>query len=235
MSELIPHIPGLRRYARLLTGEPTRADDLVQDTLERALRKLHLFDAGRSGQDRTGALRSWLLSVMHNVWASQMRSLRPHDPLADELADDTPDEAGPRGVTLVDPAPDPSVRTALRLDTQRALASLPDTQRAVLLLVVVEELAYAEVAEVLGVPVGTVMSRLSRARAAMRLHLDAPANAVTSQRGSPAKTASGPTGGGNDGGDDDDHHHLDHDAAARQNSHTGARLRVVGSASGRPR
>jgi hypothetical protein len=102
---------------------------------------------------------------MHNVWASQMRSQRPEDPFGDD------EEAQ----HYVDPAQDPSLATALRLDTQRALATLPDAQRSVLLLVVVEDLSYAEVARVLDVPIGTVMSRLSRARAAMRDHLSAPA------------------------------------------------------------
>jgi RNA polymerase sigma-70 factor (ECF subfamily) len=161
MSDLVPHIPGLRRYARLLTGDATRADDLVQDTLERALRKWRLFGGG------TG-LRSWLLTIMHNVWASQMRVVRIHDEWSDEA----------HGAALGHAA-DASVAVALLMDTQRALATLPDAQRAVLLLVVVEELSYAEVAKVLDLPHGTVMSRLSRARAGMRLAMAAPAGSVT--------------------------------------------------------
>ncbi|MEY4751187.1 MAG: hypothetical protein RIQ60_3401 [Pseudomonadota bacterium] len=267
MSELVPHIPGLRRYARLLTGDRARADDLVQDTLERALRKLHLFDPARGGavahgaatprptgggasaptdDGRSAALRSWLLTVMHNLWASQRRGERPQDALAEQV--DHPggysdgDSAGPGGVVLVDPASDPSVRTAVRLDTQRALASLPDPQRAVLLLVVVEELAYAKVAEVLGVPVGTVMSRLSRARAAMRQHLDAPANAVTNQRGSAAKNGPGSPGsaaaaglpliGASPGAREQDAAEQD---AAGDAPGTGTRLRVVGGSYSRSR
>jgi RNA polymerase sigma-70 factor (ECF subfamily) len=160
VSDLVPHIPGLRRYARLLTGDATRADDLVQDTLERALRKWRLFGGG------TG-LRSWLLTIMHNVWASQMRVVRVHE----EWNDDD------HGAALGQAA-DASLAVALRMDTQRALATLPDAQRAVLLLAVIEELSYAEVAKVLDLPPGTVMSRLSRARAGMRLAMAAPAGGM---------------------------------------------------------
>ncbi len=156
MSDLVPHIPGLRRYARLLTGDATRADDLVQDTLERALRKWRLFGGG-------AGLRSWLLTIMHNLWASQMRVVRVDEAWTEE------DHGQAMG--HVD---DDSLIVALRMDTQRALATLPETQRAVLLLVVIEELSYAEVAKVLDLPPGTVMSRLSRARAAMRAAMAAP-------------------------------------------------------------
>jgi RNA polymerase sigma-70 factor (ECF subfamily) len=150
MNQVVEHIPSLRRYARLLTGDSARADDLVQDTLERALRKSQQLD-------QPGSLRSWLLSIMHNRWASLCRDQRPEV--------EWHEDHSPVG-------PDTSQSLVLRLDTERALARLPDAQRAVLLLVVVEDLGYAEVAEILGVPLGTVMSRLSRARAAMRASLD---------------------------------------------------------------
>lgn len=149
MNQVVEHIPSLRRYARLLTGDAARADDLVQDTLERALRKSQQLD-------QPERLRGWLLSIMHNRWASLCRDQRP-----EVEWDEAHSPAGP----------DTSQSLVLRLDTERALARLPDAQRAVLLLVVVEELGYAEVAEVLGVPLGTVMSRLSRARATMRASL----------------------------------------------------------------
>lgn len=149
MSQVVEHIPSLRRYARLLTGDAARADDLVQDTLERALRKWSLFS-------NRGSLRSWLLSIMHNLWASQHRA---------QPAEVEWNDAHDSGV-------DASQALVLRLDTERALARLPEAQRAVLLLVVIEELNYAEIALVLDIPIGTVMSRLSRARAAMRAGLD---------------------------------------------------------------
>ena len=128
-ERIIPHLPGLRRYARLLTGDPHRADDLVQDAL----------------------LRAWLFTVMHNVFINQLRAAPPASVQFDDLA-----EAGH--------SEDPAVA----IDLQRALARLPDDQREVLLMVTVEDFSYADVARVTGVPVGTVMSRLSRARRRLR-------------------------------------------------------------------
>lgn len=154
VEQLLLHIPALRRYARLLTGDATRADDLVQDTLERACRKWSLWRPGT-------ALRPWLLSVMHNLHLNQLRDWHLDDGHA--LLDDLPEP------------PDPGAPAGDRLDLERALAALPPGQRAVMLLVVVEEYTYAEAAEILGVPVGTVMSRLHRGREALRLRL-APAS-----------------------------------------------------------
>jgi RNA polymerase sigma-70 factor (ECF subfamily) len=153
VEQLLVHIPALRRYARLLTGDATRADDLVQDTLERACRKWALWRHGTS-------LRSWLLSIMHNLHLNQLRDWHLDDGHA--LLDDFPELS------------DPAAPAGERLDLERALAALPTAQRAVMLLVVVEEYSYAEAAEILGVPVGTVMSRLHRGREALRQRL-APA------------------------------------------------------------
>lgn len=153
VEQLLLHIPALRRYARLLTGDATRADDLVQDTLERACRKWSLWRPGT-------ALRPWLLSVMHNLHLNQLRDWHLDDGHA--LLDDLPEPL------------DPSAPAGDRLDLERALAALPPGQRAVMLLVVVEEYTYAEAAEILGLPVGTVMSRLHRGREALRMRL-APA------------------------------------------------------------
>ena len=153
VEQLLAHIPALRRYARLLTGDATRADDLVQDTLERACRKWGLWRPGTS-------LRPWLLSIMHNLHLNQLRDWRLDDGHAElDAMTEGPDTAAPPGE---------------RLDLERALAALPPAQRAVMLLVVVEEYTYAEAAGILGVPAGTVMSRLHRAREALRLRL-APA------------------------------------------------------------
>ncbi len=142
-------IPALRRYARALTRDAETADDLVQDTLVRALRPEHLFQ----GEDT----RSWLYTILTNLNRNRLRSLarRPaHAPLGDN---DAADMAGPE---------------AGMRDIERALASLVQEQRAALLLVVLEGLSYREVAEVQGVPIGTVMSRLARARAQIRAYLD---------------------------------------------------------------
>jgi RNA polymerase sigma-70 factor (ECF subfamily) len=155
-DELIALIPRLRRYARLLTGDSTLADDLVQDTLARACEKWHLF---RPGTD----LRAWLFTLMHHLNASHWKA-RAHQPVE---ADD-----------VVARAPDSIDDTARHrddaLDLQRAFAVLAPEHRQVLLLVCVEDLSYAETAEVIGVPIGTVMSRLSRARLALRERLHAP-------------------------------------------------------------
>ena len=140
-------IPRLRRYARALTGERIAADDLVQDTLERAWRKLHLFRAGTD-------LRAWLFTVMHNVYVNQVRAAKlrySDDASIEELPLREPDADG-----LV-------VR-----DLDRALLALPPDQREVVLLVALEDMSYEEAARTLEIPIGTVMSRLSRAREKLR-------------------------------------------------------------------
>jgi RNA polymerase sigma factor (sigma-70 family) len=146
-ERLVELIPRLRRYARALVGDRSSADDLVQDTLERAWAKLHLY---RRGTD----LRAWLFTVMHNVHVNKVRAARA----TDTLDDDMPELAlrAPQGDALV-------VR-----DLDRAIALLPADQRAVLLLVTLEDMSYEEVARTLGIPMGTVMSRLSRAREKLR-------------------------------------------------------------------
>jgi RNA polymerase sigma-70 factor (ECF subfamily) len=142
-------VPALRRYARALTHDAELADDLVQDTLVRALRSEHLFHGGD--------VRSWLYTILTNLNRNRLRSLarRPaHTPIDDN---DAPDMAGPE---------------AGGRDIERALATLVDDQRSALLLVVLEGLTYREVAEIQGVPIGTVMSRLARARMQIKTYLD---------------------------------------------------------------
>lgn len=145
--DLIEHLPRLRRYARALTEDVTRADDLVQDTLERALLKLDLWQPGTD-------LRAWLFTLMHNLFINQIRSHRPPDSALDEALD-IPVSGG-------------QMEALGARDIHAALARLPHPQREVMLLVGLEQFAYDEAAQVLGVPVGTVMSRLSRARERMR-------------------------------------------------------------------
>ncbi len=142
-------IPALRRYARALTRDAETADDLVQDTLVRALRSEHLFHGGE--------LRSWLYTILTNLNRNRLRSLARR-PVMTLIADDD--------------APDAFGADANARDIERALASLVEDQRTALLLVVLEGLTYREVAEVQGVPVGTVMSRLARARAQVKACLD---------------------------------------------------------------
>jgi RNA polymerase sigma-70 factor (ECF subfamily) len=142
--EIAQHIPRLRRYARALAGDRYRADDLVQDTLERACRKFHLW---RRGSD----LRAWLFSVMHNVFVNQVRARRLDE---EEFVDATALPTQPERIDL--------------LDLERALARLSIEQREVVLLVGIEQMTYEEVAKALGIPIGTVMSRLARAREKLR-------------------------------------------------------------------
>jgi len=155
VNELIPR---LRRYARALTGERMAADDLVQDTLERAWTKLHLW---RTGSD----LRAWLFTIMHNVHVNQMRSRAATATLP--LDDDMPD--APSRATQADML---EVR-----DIDSALRRLPVEQLEVLLLVTLEHMSYQETANALGIPIGTVMSRLSRARNRLRVVLAADPDA----------------------------------------------------------
>lgn len=142
---IVACIPSLRRYARGLTGDRDRADDLVQDTLERAWSRY-------SRWQQRGELRAWMFGIMHNHFVDGVRAQQraPEMHAADEMPE------LPARATQVD---------ALELrDLDRCLALLPEEQRAVLLLVAVESFSYREAAQVLGVPLGTVMSRLSRAR-----------------------------------------------------------------------
>ena len=160
---IVACIPSLRRYARGLVSDPARADDLVQDTLERAWSRFSLWQ-------RRGDMRAWMFGIMHNHFVDDVRAgqRRPEDSAGDDLPEvsqrDTQSDLIEVG------------------DLDRALQRLPVQHREVLLLVAVEELSYADAAVVLGVPVGTVMSRLARARERLRETLQgaAPAQAAPS-------------------------------------------------------
>lgn len=146
-SHLLACIPRLRRYARALVGDRAGADDLVQDTMERAWQKLSSW---RKGTD----MRPWLFSIMHNLHVDQRRKpVIPTVTLDDEDALATPAYAPDRLVGY---------------DLESALRLLAAEQREILLLVVLEEMTYEEVAATLSIPIGTVMSRLSRARERLR-------------------------------------------------------------------
>lgn len=145
---IVAEIPRLRRYARALTGRADTADDLVQDTLERALDKWRLWHRDRD-------LRPWLFSIMHNLHTDQARREGRIDYCDEASLPELPQRA--------------DQEDALELrDLDRALALLPVDQREVLLLVGLEELSYADVARALKLPQGTVMSRLSRARSRLK-------------------------------------------------------------------
>ena len=148
-DQVTAYIPNLRRYARALTGDGEAADDLVQDTLERAVRKFALW--------RPGNLRAWLFSIMHNVFVNQVKARKVSfdEELDENLA-----------------APVPSANRDDITDLQRALQQLSPGQREVVLLIALEDLTYNDVSKMLGIPVGTVMSRLSRGRERLRQLLD---------------------------------------------------------------
>jgi len=154
-SRLTAEVPYLRRFARGLARDASLADDLVQDCIERALVKEHLYDPTRQ-------LRSWLYAILRNLHLSGLRRkgragvVKTVDDLAPEeeaIAGEQEAHAGVRSIA-------------------EALDRLPDLHREVVLLIALDDMSYREVAEVLGVPVGTVMSRLSRAREALRTILD---------------------------------------------------------------
>lgn len=150
LDEIEECVPALRRYARALTHNPDLADDLVQDCLERAIRKRGLWRP-------SGSVRSWMFRILLNIHRNEVRRRRrAPDPVPFEaLPNDPPSHDGQAG------------RLALA-ETARAMEALPLEQREVLLLVAVEEMSYAEAAAVLSIPLGTLMSRLGRARAALR-------------------------------------------------------------------
>ena len=143
-------IPALRRYAMALLRSRQDADDLVHDCLMRALDKLHT-------RRDDGDVRAWLFTIMHNLFVSQRRRsvARPDSTPLDEQAETF-------GIRAEQES------SLLYREVVRELNGLPEEQRQVILLVAVEELSYAEVARVLGIPVGTVMSRLSRGRERLR-------------------------------------------------------------------
>lgn len=143
-------IPRLRRYARALARDVAAADDLVQDCLTRALGKLHLWQDGTD-------LRAWLFTILHNQYVNHVRRA-VREGAAVGLSETEP---------VLTHAPQQGKRLELR-DLERAMAKLPEEQRSVILLVGLEGMRYEEVAEVLGVPVGTIRSRLSRGRESLR-------------------------------------------------------------------
>ena len=161
--DLISALPRLRRYARVLTGDFARADDLVQDTLARAWEKRRLWKAGSD-------LRAWLFTIMHNVYVNQ-RSMRRRESAESSLDA----EQGPLAGWEIPMRATQSDRIELA-EVLVQIGRLPGEQREVLLLAAVEELRYEDIARVQGVPIGTVMSRLNRAREKLRrMNAESPA------------------------------------------------------------
>ena len=151
-DDITAEIPRLRRYAHVLLRDSIAADDPVQDSLERAISRQNLFQPGTN-------LRAWLFTIMHNLHVNAVIKARrtPTAGTTDDIADSHRSSVPPaQGDGLM-----------LR-DLERALGKLSEDQRAVVMLVGAEGLTYAETATVLGVPVGTVMSRLARGRTRLR-------------------------------------------------------------------
>jgi RNA polymerase sigma-70 factor, ECF subfamily len=145
-------IPRLRRYARALMRDETEVDDLVQDTLMRGLAKRHLWQTGTD-------MRAWLFTIMHNQYVNYVRSsARGRHVMIDDAEPVLSHAAGQEK------------RLELR-DLARAMAKLPLEQRTVVLLMGLEKMSYEAVARIVGTPVGTVRSRLSRGREALRSHM----------------------------------------------------------------
>lgn len=143
-DQLAQHIPRLRRYARALTHDPAWSDDLVQDALERALQRRwqYRFDS---------SLTAWLFTILYRLFLNDVA----------RRGKQAPDES-----EVPEPAVTPDF--PMQIDMQRALARLTPEHRAVIVLIGLEQLSYQEAAAVLNVPLGTVMSRLSRAREQLR-------------------------------------------------------------------
>ncbi len=156
-DRLAAEIPHLRRYARALTRERESADDLVQDTMERALRKRYLWRP-------TGRLRSWLFRMLYRLYLNQRpRRRREYEKVV--ALDDVRQQLGRP------PSHDQQLHCR---DVMQAVDDMPEAQRAVLILVALEHPSYADGARMLGIAVGTFRSRLSRARRELRQRVDAP-------------------------------------------------------------
>jgi RNA polymerase sigma-70 factor, ECF subfamily len=154
-DDVIGQLGPLRRYARALTRDETQAEDLVHDALVRAYERRSTFRLGSN-------LRTWLFSILHNTFIDGRRR---------QAAEVRRDAEAARAADEILPAPqESSVRLA---QIRQAFDLLPEEQRAVLHLIAIEGLSYQQAADTLGVPVGTLMSRLGRARTALRAFEDA--------------------------------------------------------------
>jgi RNA polymerase sigma-70 factor (ECF subfamily) len=159
-EELVALLPRLRRFAGALARDPTDADDLVQVTVERALARLHQWR-------RDARFDSWTFGIMKNAWLDEVRKLRRRDRVH------APEGAGENVA-----AEDDAVEMRMRAITiERGMARLPDEQRLAVALVLVDGLSYRDAADAMGVPIGTLTSRLARGRAALEAFIAAPLSA----------------------------------------------------------
>jgi RNA polymerase sigma-70 factor, ECF subfamily len=169
-DQLVTVLPRLRRFARGLAGSASEADDLVQAACERALARAHQFQEGTR-------FDSWMFRIVQTIWIDQLRARDVRKESGDVEDERLGSDAAVRSV---------EARLALA-EVRRAVDRLPADQRSVLMLVTVEGLSYKEAAEVAGVPVGTIMSRLARARIALQQQLDSGAGVRRSTRDAEAQ------------------------------------------------
>jgi RNA polymerase sigma-70 factor (ECF subfamily) len=163
---IVDQIPHLRRYARALVGDRAQADDLVQDCLERAWSRMHLWTVGTN-------IRAWLFTILHNLHLNAARKQRNAPGLV-------PIETGG-----AEPPVRPTQEDGLAVASMwEAFSSLPEPQRAAILLITLEEMSYEEAASVLGIPVGTLMSRVHRGRERLRRMMDETADSGGDSGGS---------------------------------------------------
>jgi len=160
-KDIVDMLPRLRRFARALSRNPADADDLVQDAVERALRNLHQWEDGTR-------LDSWMFRIARNVWIDKVRAAKVR--AADSLDGDVESAAG-----AIDGARDVEARLTFA-DTARAFGELPEDQREAVALVAIDGMSYRDAAEVLGVPIGTLTSRLARARTALATRVNGSAS-----------------------------------------------------------
>ena len=148
--DIVGQLGSLRRYARSLTRDSADAEDLVHDALVRAYERRTTFRSG-------GNLRAWLLAIVHNIFIDRMRSRRSEAARIEQA-----------GLVADQSVPAPQDHSVRLSQVREAFLSLPEEQRSALHLVAIEGLSYQQAAEVIGVPLGTLMSRIGRARAALR-------------------------------------------------------------------
>lgn len=173
-DELIEQIPRLRRFAVGLTGDRTRGDDLVQDTLVKAMANEHRFQAGTN-------LVAWLLKIMRNHFISEVRRIAVRSEVA------VNENAAAFGATPASQSDHMELK-----ELERALSTLADEQRMAILLVSLEGLSYEEAAGVMGIPIGTIRSRVSRARQQLRQELERPDRPAKGE--SEGRRSAGPPG-----------------------------------------
>jgi len=160
-SRMVAVLPRLRRFAYALTGSTDQGDDLVQETCLRALSRVDRWQPG-------SRLDSWMYRIAQNIWLDRVRSIKVRGEVVDvEVVEAMPGSDGRE-----------DVERQLTLEAvDAALTQLPDEQRAIVALVCIEGVSYKEAAEIAGIPIGTVMSRLARARQTLHAILDEPAPA----------------------------------------------------------